>query len=450
MRRTSTGGQTWPLTSPLAAPTFAASGQVRFDMNDVPARCPTGPLAYYVPALILTFVGALINAQEAPAAVNQFSLPGLLIQSVEVRDVWHGVPVSSQYWLGEHLRIHEFIGSGYQFAQRAANWITPAADPGTDATFSVRIPLSAGEGELLRETSQLALLYQPGSVNVVMKPATALAAASPSTTWAGYVQCDLELDPRPELVLGTSVEHVLHRQVAAPSDPDIQIKGFGRSSKLTGVEAKGGVLALMELTAATSGPGGYSLGGVFLGSEVNSYSFDWRGQKITRGVRALIATMLAQMAHWPDIPVPGTAIIAGDAGNASNERTTFPYVALGANIAPSDPLNNALQAWIMVLSGNNCRLTDVQCADSDQTYHLDLGANTYDTGDHLQLARYAKVWSDGKRADWVAKVKESGLDRYVLGGAAAAAQLRQRAPVDKHVLTADQLAFLPFQYTPAG
>jgi hypothetical protein len=447
MRKTGTGGQTWPLTSPLSAPVFAAGGQVRFDMNDVPAKCPTGPLAYYVPALILTFIGALVNAGESPSSVTLMDLPGLLIQSVEVRDVWHGVPVSSQYWLGEHLRIHEFIGSGYQYAQRISNWITPDASPGADATFQVRIPLSAGEGQLIRETSQLALLYQPGSVNITMKSASVLDGKSSGTTWVGSINCDLELDPRAELVLGTPIEHVLHRQVSAPTDPDIQIKGFGRSSKLTGVEAKGGVLHLMELTATTTGPSGVSLGGVFLGDEVARYSFDWRGQKITSNPRAVLSTLLGQMGHWPDVPVPGNAITVGDAGNASSEQTTFPYEARGANLAVAEPLNANLLAWLMVVSGIDARLTDVQCADSDQTYHLELGGSaTYDTGDHLILARYAKVFAEGKRADWISQVKRAGLDTYVLGNGAGNAALRPRAPTDKHTITADQLAFLPYQY----
>lgn len=443
MRKTSTGGQTWPLTSPLSAPVFAAGGTTRFDMNDVPAKCPTGPLAYYVPALILTFLGGLINVGESPVPVHVMDLPGLLIQSVEVRDVWHGVPVSSQYWLGEHLRIHEFIGSGYQYAQRMPGAVTPAAIPNNLATFQVRIPLSAGEGQLIRETSQLALLYQPGSVNITLKPASVLNGVSSGTTWAGSILCDLELDPRAELVLGTPIEHVLHRQVAAPTDPDIQIKGFGRSSKLTGVEAKGGVLHLMELTSATTGETGVSLGGVFTLDQVSRYSFDWRGQKITSNPRAVLSTLLGQMGHWPDISTPGNG--GSTDANASSERTTFPYAQVGANNGSADPLSADGLAWLMACGGMEARLTDVQCADSDQTYHLELNGS-FDTGDHLILARYAKVWAEGKRADWISQVKRAGLDTYVLGAGAGGAQLRPRAPTDKHTITADQLAFLPFQY----
>ncbi len=439
MRKSGTGGQLWPLSSPLSAPSWAPDGEIRFDMNDVPDRCPTGPLAYFVPALILTLLFDLVNSGESVAAVNAHDLPSLIVKSVEVRDCWHGVPVSSQYWLGEHLRIHEFVGNGYEYGARIPGIISASAG-GTPVVLPIKIPLSAGEGELLRETSQLALLYQPGSINVTFRSATALDAVSDGTTVANATaRCSLELDPRAEIVLGTAVEHVLHRTVAAPSDPDIQIKGFGRSSKLTGVLAKGGVLSLMELTAAVPNAGvGY--GGVFLGSEVNAFSFDWRGQKITKDVQAVFNSLVGQMGHWPDIPFGGN--------DDSSERTTFPYTSMGATQTPANPLNDNVIAWLMVLAGMRARLTDVQTADSDQTYHLDLGANTYDTGDHLILARYAKVWAQGKRDDFEAKVKTGGansLAAYVLGNNFASAQLRPRAPVDKHTLTADQTAYLPFQ-----
>ncbi len=433
MRQQGTGGETWPLTSPEEEPTIVAGGSDRFDMNDVPIKAPTGPLANYVPALLITLLGAFINAGESPGAISWIDLPRLLIKSVEVRDVWHGVPVSSAYWLGEHMRIHEFIGSDFKYGQRAGGTIPPLASPGAPIGVVIRVPLSAG-GDLERETSQLALCYQPGSVNIEWKDASVLDAYSDGTTFAGTVRCDLELDPRAELVLGTPVEWVLHRQVASANGTEIQIKGFGRSSKLTGVEAKGGVLALMELSSQAG------QGGVFDGADVLRYGFDWRGQKPMRSVRALLAAMTDMVDRRPDV---------NPAGVATAEFSTFPYwnaTNLGGG-AWNDVLNTALLAWLMVLRGDEARLTDVETADSDQTFQFEVTGG-FDTGEHLILAQYAKVWTDGKRADWVAKVKQSGLDKVVLGDAFAAAQLRPRGPTDKHVMTADQMAYLPFQYMP--
>lgn len=431
MRQQGTGGETWPLTSPDEEPAIVAGGSDRFDMNDVPIKSATGPLANYVPALLLTLIGVFINAGEAPTPIAWYDIPRLLIKSVEVRDCWHGVPVSSTYTLGEHLRIQELIGNGFRYGQRAYGNVPAAASPGQAFSTVIRVPMSAG-GDLERETSQLALCFQPGTVNIEWKDANILDGYSDGTTFEGTCRVDLELDPRPELVLGSAVEWVLHRTVASPNGTDIQIKGFGRSSKMTGVEQKGGVLALMELTSIAG------QGGVFLGGEVTRYGFDWRGQKPTRGVRAVLNMLIGMMDRKPDVPV---------SGGTSSEFATFPYDQ-GTNTgaaAGTDSLNDLLYAWLMVLEGVKCRLTDIQGADNDQTYQLEIDG-TYDTGEHLILAQYVKVWTDGKRADWVAKVKKAGLDRDVLGDAFAAAQLRPRGPTDKHVMTADQMAFLPFQY----
>jgi hypothetical protein len=440
MRKTGVGGQLWPLTSPLAAPLYAADGEISFDMNDVPDRCPTAPLAYFVPALILYFIGSLVNAGETPTPVQVHDLPSLLIKNVAVQDCWHGTPVAARNWLGEHLRIHELIGNGYHYGGRMAGLVTPSAGTSTNHTFAVKIPLSAGEGELQRETSQLALLYQPGQVQVTFKPASVLDVVSDGTTASYTVRAALELDPRAEIVLGTGIEHVLHRTVAAPTGFEVQIKGFGRSSSLTGVLPKGGVLTLMELTAAVAGATGASLGGVFLGNEIAAYEFPWFGQKVTRDPRSVLLSMIDQMEHWPDLPTTTDPA-------ASSERSTFPYEDIDANNGNSDPLNSHLIAWLMVMAGRNMRVTDAPTADSDQTYTLDLGSNSFDTGDHLVIARYLKQWAQAKRDDFEAKVKDGGansLAAYVLGNGWAGAKLRPRGPVDKHYMTADQTAYLPW------
>jgi hypothetical protein len=428
MRSQATGGQTWPLTAPNEEPDVPVGEATRFDMNDVPIKAPSGPLAYYVPALLLTIIGVFVNEGEAPTAIPWDDIPRLLIKSVEVRDVWHGVPVSSAYWLGEHMRIHEFIGSGFKYGQRAGGEITPASEGGQSFAATIRIPLSGG-GDLERETSLLALCYRPGSVNIEWKAATVLDTFSSGTTFTGTVRCDMELDPRAELMLGTPVEWVLHRTTSDANGTDIQIKNFGRASKLTGIEAKGGVLALMELANT------FGQGGVFTASAVTRFGFDWRGQKPTRGIRAYLNQMIAQIDRRPDSAIVGTP--------TSSEFATFPYKD---GVPQSDPLAANLRGWLMVMQGTRVRLTDVQCADQDQTYQFEVAGGFTAPGEHLILAQYAKVWSEAKRADWVGIVKQSGLDAYVLGKGAAAAQLRPRAPTDKHLLTADQTAFLPFQY----
>jgi hypothetical protein len=141
--------------------------------------------------------------------------------------------------------------------------------------------------------------------------------------------------------------------------------------------------------------------------------------------------------------------IAAPTDTAPSDYNRWPYDH-GAS-AIYDPLANNLLAWFMALPGSNCRLTDVQTADSDQTYHL-TDAGGFDTGEHLILAQYAKVWTEGKRASFVAEVTKGGgssLAAYVLGNRWQSAKLVTRRPLDKHVTTSDQATYLPWQFVAA-
>jgi hypothetical protein len=289
----------------------------------------------------------------------------------------------------------------------------------------------------------LAKLYQPGSLIVEMNPASNLTAVSANTSFVGTVTCSAELDPRPEIVLGTAIEWVLHRQVASQNGFPIQIKGFGRSSLLTGVQEKGGVLSLMELSEA----GSPTMGGVFAGNQVTGYGFDWRGQVFTNNVRDVLNSLIAMIPDY----MPGIPQVSGDDTAASNERTVFPFFDLTA-LGSADPLNAGLMAWLMALPGVNVRLTDLETADTDQTYRLEVSGG-YASGDHLILAEYAKPWTDGKIAQFKSSVLDGGpssIAAHVLGDRYQSAVMRQRVPFDKHSLTANELAYLAYQFDIPG
>jgi O-glycosyl hydrolase len=115
MNRKNTGGQNWPLTSPQENPTVVAGGAARFDLNDVPDRSPTGPLANYIPALILTIFGTMNFAAEAGSPIAWYDIPRLLINSIEVRNAWHGTPLAAVNLTAGNIRLIEFVGNGYDY-----------------------------------------------------------------------------------------------------------------------------------------------------------------------------------------------------------------------------------------------------------------------------------------------------------------------------------------------
>jgi hypothetical protein len=432
MNRKNTGGQNWPLTSPQENPTVIAGGAARFDLNDVPDRSPTGPLANYIPALLLTIFGTMNFAAEAGDPIAWYDIPRLLINSIEVRNAWHGTPLAAVNLTGPNIRLIEFVGNGYSYGD------TATAEIAGDNAFALQValPLSAGQDSLINETSQLALLYQPASVQIQMQPAAVLDAASEGTTCDNMsLRCSAELDPRAELVLGAGVEWIMHRAVASPAGFEIQVKGFGRETNLTGVQPKAGVLALMELG------NGYGLGGVLPPNAINNIAFNWRGQAYSSDVISYLNGIRRQLPNFRTLFTP----TAG--GTTPVDRAGFPYAPSSGGAAYSS-LSTQLMLWPWVLAGDKCRLTDVETADRDETYHLGLTGDTYDTGDHLILAQYVKQWTIDKRAQWETKVRaggDSSLAAHVLGSRLAGASLKQREPLDKHQIDGDLRAFLPWQ-----
>jgi hypothetical protein len=444
MRRQASGGETWPLTSPLDNPIFVPGGAIRFDLNDVPPVSPTGPLANYIPAVRLKISGALAQAETGGTNVPWWDIPRLLIKNIELSNAWHGTPVSSSHVLGEIFRNIEFIGGGFRYGQQ---W-SPELPAGSTNAFEIelRIPLSAGQDSLLSETSQLALLYQPSSLFVQFKDASVLNAFSAGATWVGLnARCSAELDPRQEIVLGIGVEWILHRQVATAQGSEVQIKGFGRDSKMSGVLPKGGVMTLIELTNIAG-----QLGALVDAHDIKEYSNDWRGQKITKHTSAVFESLRDQLPDAPPlIPVAGTV--------SPDDRMNWPFyngaAGAGAGAAQWQTLPSNVLGWLMVLEGTKCRLTDLQTADRDETYHLDPGATGFNPdNEHRILAQYARQWTEGKRADFFAQVTKGGAGSVaatVLGRSTfnLASDLAPRGVTDKHTLTGDQVAYLPWQLT---
>ena len=191
---------------------------------------------------------------------------------------------------------------------------------------------------------------------------------------------------------------------------------------------------------------------MFAAENVTEFSFAWRGQQQLRHVLAWQAMIQqAQPVHR----VVDENGLAGGVTPGTNDLNDYPYTgavtSAPGGYAAKQALVQAL-AWTMVQGGDDLRLTDLQTADRDETYFLTV-AGGFSTGDHQILAQYARIWQEAKRASFVSEVMKCGsssLAAYVLGGPANAAAavsrgLRPRFPRDKHVLTADQTAYLPYQ-----
>ncbi len=85
---TTTTGQLWPLQSGSTTSPVLLPGKVTsFQFQDVPDRSPTGPLAYFMPGVELTFSGVAVQGAEGGAvfldhAQARFGDPGVTGQGL--------------------------------------------------------------------------------------------------------------------------------------------------------------------------------------------------------------------------------------------------------------------------------------------------------------------------------------------------------------------------------
>lgn len=441
-----TGGQLWPLTTGNNDnPTLTQGKPTSFFCNTVPDRCPTAPLAYYLPVVFLTIYGNLVQSGTLGSSIPWDKLVGALIDSVDWINAWHGTVVSANHVLGTQLPLVEYYSNGFRYAARRR-----PPYPATAGTYPVEYtvaitPSVSRLGRLMGDTAQLAALFQTSQIKLNVAAASVLTGYSTGATFTSLsARMSAALVPRNELVLGTPVETILHQVVAGSNSNQVQIKGFGTDTMLTGVENKGGVVWLGELTNTLG------MGGAFLAENVTQFSFPWRGQDQIQHVEAFNSMQaLANMPNDRANTFP-TIVVGGDA-----EFNNPPYTMdkSDQNTTTSTHMDlTSLLAWIMVQGGNDLSLADVQTADRDQSYFLTVTGG-FTGATHLILAFYARQWQDTMKASWVKKITSGGtngidsLAAYVLGGTqnVAKAQLRQRAPHAKHQLTADNLAYLPWQ-----
>ncbi len=452
MIKSGTGGNQWNLKSGGSNSLTVTQGNTyNWQLNDIPDRAPSGPLAYYLTALLLTITGNVVQSGSTGVFIPRDVLPALIINSIDWKNSWMGPVMNFQYVKGFALPIIEFVSGGFEYGQRQNGGI--AAANGTYAfSMTIRVPaLNDNRGRLLKETSHLAALFQPSQFSVTMASTTTLTTWSPGASLTSLsMSVTAQLDPRQELVLGTPMEWILHTPISG--GPQVTIEGFGRNAAVNGVLVKGGVAFLSDLTATPS-----VQPGVVAPASCTDFSFPWRGQATTYDIKAWIQQHLALLPN--DRPQVQGNVASTTAG--INDFQGFPYIFNNqtSDSATIDLTN--LRFFPLVMGGDALELSDLQTAESDQTFNLTQTGGFTTPGNHQILAQYARVWTPEKMGDWVAQIVRGGansLAACVLQKPSIVADvlkkvtdpngngLSLRYPTAKHVTTVDQETYLAHQF----
>ncbi len=442
MNISGTGFQVWPLTTGNNDdPTLTAGKPTSFNCNTVPDRCPSGPLANYLPGIEVTFAGQIVNAGGTSLPIPSDALPFALFDSFDWIQCWHGNQVSANYVKGAHWMPIEYNAMGFRHPLRLKTSYNGNA--GANGTFpfefTVFVPACSGFGRLFLETMQLAILFRNSQLKINVAPASALTTISPGSTFTNLTaRASAILVPRQDLVLGPAIEWVLSQIVAGTSSPQVQIKGFGTDSQMQGVEPGGGVISLMEMTNVLQQQG------VFFGENVTQYQFPWRGQQVTQHPQAIVSQVITGMPNDRNHTFAATGV------SNITDYAGYPYIA--ANSPPTPQVNAAdlagLYGWIMAQGADDLELTQLQTADTDQSYFLTVNGG-FAGGSHQILGQFARSWQDDMVKNWRGQITAGGdasLARYVLGQDWKKGGLKRRTPRSAHVVTHDQTRYLAWQF----
>ena len=444
---TETVGQLWPLKSGSTnQPTLTPGTQTTFQFTDVPDRPPSGPLAYYLPGVKLTFSGNVVQSGSTGSTIYSDAFFAALFASLGWIQCWQGTALRTSDILGAHWQVTEYMAGGRRYDSAVRGTIANANNGTYPFEVTIFVPfLSDRRTSLEAETSQLALLARASQLQINVAPTTALTNLSTGASLTSFkATASAILVPRGELILGTPIENIL-TQVVAGSGNSVTIQNFGVDTGLTGVDPGGGVLDLLFLTNELAQAGSFN------SSNITDFQWQWRGQTYTQDVLGL----LSQWKRLLPTPYENTLAVV-NAGAAPLQGV--PYTIINGTLfgggGPGGPSNAELLHllfWSLVLSGMRCRLSSLQTAASDQTFNMTVSGGY--SGTHKILGRYARSWQKNMRDMWVGQVMAGGagsLAANCLGPNYGSAKLLQRGAAGKPYTTTDETRYLPWQLFPAA
>jgi hypothetical protein len=429
--RNHTGFHFYPLSAGSNDnPTFSQTSPTSFELKNIPI-C-VGDLPYYVYGVLLTFYGDVDQPASGGSALNYNQLRQALIDSLEVRNAWHGTPISANHVKGTMLPIIEAVGGGYCTPQ-----VTPGPMQATDGDrafeISVFVPLCIGNGAKPHHSAQLALFYKQAQLVINPAAASILAGFSTGSAFEALtVRASAVMLPEPELRLGPVAEWIDYQSSASSNQTQIALDSFGNVTGLAGTIPNAGVMWMGALTNVDGLPGSFAL------ENVTRYSFPFRGQVDIMQMQAFVAMQLYSMGG----DFAARAAQAQLANLSGQAAVAFPYSISNTLSGTSAMQQLARMLFLpMITPAVDLELTKVQTAKGTQSYFVT--GPTFSGTNHT-LAQHVRSFDDRKREDAVRQIVDSGLAKQVLGrttGLGWVPKLEKK----NDTIDPEKLRYLPFR-----
>src|SRR5512133_1586058 len=209
MMRNHTGLRPWQLSGSTGQTvTWAAGGNGRFLLGDIP-DVTDGNLCTHVLGVLLTIIVTIGASGMSTLGPDTHTFLSWLFDSVEVRNAWHGTPVSQNHAKGCLMGLMEFMACGYQYFGRRMSAPSFGDLAGRRIKVQTFIPLSYNMGEkghhsakpaVFYRNSELQLNFGPGSADAIGEGANTIASAT--------MQASAILLPESEIHLGAGEQFI--------------------------------------------------------------------------------------------------------------------------------------------------------------------------------------------------------------------------------------------------
>jgi hypothetical protein len=421
MMNNHTGMRPWQLSGPTGQIiNWTPNGQGRFLLGDVP-ELTDGKLCNHLLGILLTITMPLSGVVNSHSA-NADLLLKWLFESVEVRNCWHGTPISQNHAKGAVLGLMEFMGCGYQYFGRRMS--TPAFNSLNQKFLKVNcfLPLSYNMSEKGHHTALPMTFYKNGELqlNFGSGPLDAQSEAGPTFSSA-TIKASAILLPESEIHVGAGQQFVDYPSAANAGSEIVKMDSFGNNTTLQDVESGAGVDFLFWLSSQ------YDQGQGFAGparvKDLTRIGLPFRGIQSTTHLDPLLLGFEAAMGGREDgesDPYDGTSMDV-----VKSNLSGFPYAhnyagPLTADFASDGSDIRDMLGLPIIYPGRDLELTKIQSFEGTQSYFLTFAAGKapVNGSTHHSFSHAFYSWTPAKWDDAMRTLINSGVAQQVLGTSA--------------------------------
>jgi hypothetical protein len=417
--RNHTGIRPWQLSGPTGQTiTWAANGTGRFLLNDIP-ELTSGTLCNHLLGILVTVLVTVGSAGMQTASASADDFLTWLFESVEVRNCWHGTPVSQNHAKGCMLGLMEFLACGYQFFGRRMS--VPGEDELGSHWIKVNtfIPLYYGMGEKGHHTALPVTMYRNAELQLNFGAGSGDSGVeTPASVYAATIRASAILLPESEIHLGPGQQFIDYASPANAGSEIVKMDSFGCSTTLMDVEAGAGIDFLAWLSSH------YDQGQNFVGAarvkDLIRVGIPFRGVQSTQHLEPFLLGQEAAVGgreHGESDPYDMTAMDV-----VMSNLAGWPYAhnyagPLDADFAADGSDIRDMLFFPVIYPGRDLEVTKVQTFEGTQSYFLTFatGAGPSNGTYHHSFAHQFHSWTPAKWDDAMRVLVNSGVAQAVLG-----------------------------------